>query len=99
MDMRMTRDEAISHGLSRYFTGVPCGNGHISFRYVRGGQCVRCASDRAKAIHKKRQEMLKAAREGKIADVRVTVRLSVHPADESAVKAFALALNMQRGLK
>lgn len=39
----ITKQEAISLGLKRYFTGKPCVNGHISERYAnRGNQCVAC---------------------------------------------------------
>lgn len=39
----MTRKEAISLGLERYFTGRPCPHGHIAMRRVSGA-CVECAN-------------------------------------------------------
>lgn len=34
--------EAIKHGLSRYFTGSPCKNGHISQRATKTRNCLTC---------------------------------------------------------
>lgn len=36
------RSTALSLGLSRYFLGIPCPQGHISERLVRNYECVRC---------------------------------------------------------
>lgn len=36
------RDDAMRAGLKKYFTGIPCVNGHISERYVRGYECIAC---------------------------------------------------------
>jgi 5-methylcytosine-specific restriction endonuclease McrA len=38
----ITRQQAISSGLKRYFTGKPCKYGHISDRYVSSFQCYEC---------------------------------------------------------
>jgi len=38
----ISRKEAIAQGLSRYFTGEPCGHGHIDERYVSGRGCHTC---------------------------------------------------------
>lgn len=48
----VTKKEAIELSLTRYFTGNPCLNGHISQRYLRG-QCCVCSSDYTKFYHKK----------------------------------------------
>jgi len=36
------RQEALSQGLKRYFTGLPCKHGHYSFRYTKTSQCNAC---------------------------------------------------------
>jgi hypothetical protein len=36
------REFAIYFGQDRYFTGTPCGRGHVTYRYVRGGACLDC---------------------------------------------------------
>lgn len=42
-----TKSEAISLGLDRFFTGKPCKNGHIDFRYAKGDSpCLQCCRDR-----------------------------------------------------
>lgn len=38
----ITRAEARRAGLNRYFTGVPCKNGHVDFRYTASGACKGC---------------------------------------------------------
>lgn len=38
----INREQAITAGLKKYFTGVPCKNGHISERYVSGYFCLMC---------------------------------------------------------
>lgn len=42
------RKQAIIGGSSRYFTGKPCGRGHLAERYTSNGGCVVCV-DAAKA--------------------------------------------------
>jgi hypothetical protein len=38
----LNRKAAIAAGLSKYFTGKPCKNGHISPRYTASGTCETC---------------------------------------------------------
>ena len=38
----ISRKEAKSRGLKKYFTGKPCKHGHIAERYVDGGGCKDC---------------------------------------------------------
>jgi 5-methylcytosine-specific restriction endonuclease McrA len=44
----VSRAAAISQGLSRYFTGKPCKQGHVAERTVVGG-CIVCRENRKKA--------------------------------------------------
>jgi hypothetical protein len=37
------RGDAKALKLKRYFTGKPCGNGHLSERTVNNGTCIECA--------------------------------------------------------
>jgi len=41
----ISRDEAISAGLNKYFTGIECKNGHIDERHVTGRCCVSCSAE------------------------------------------------------
>ncbi|WP_416367040.1 HNH endonuclease [Rhodopseudomonas palustris] len=38
----VSRRDAIARGLRLYFTGVPCGRGHLSHRIVKNWACVEC---------------------------------------------------------
>lgn len=39
----ITRQAALAIHQLRYFTGIPCGRGHVAERYVRSGSCLACA--------------------------------------------------------
>jgi hypothetical protein len=42
----ISREEAKAQGLTRYFTGKPCRNGHLAERYVGGNTpCVVCDAE------------------------------------------------------
>lgn len=38
----VTRPTAKTHGLKKYFTGLPCKQGHISEKYTTSGSCIQC---------------------------------------------------------
>lgn len=38
---------ARAKGLTRYFLGKPCSNGHIAERYTKSGACVQCSKARS----------------------------------------------------
>ena len=38
----VTREQADKQGLKRYFTGLPCKNGHLSERKITSGDCLEC---------------------------------------------------------
>lgn len=42
----ISRREAKSRALLRYFTGKPCKQGHLTERYVSSTRCIRCVADR-----------------------------------------------------
>lgn len=44
----ISRAEAISLGLTRYFTGMPCPNGHVAPRIVSNGSCHVCSLEKGK---------------------------------------------------
>lgn len=52
----ITRKEALGRGLTQYFTGRPCGRGHIaprSAKPTRYGNCIEC--ERIRELDKRRQ--------------------------------------------
>lgn len=44
-ELPATREEALALGLTRYFTGQPCKNGHIAERYESSGHCAECVRE------------------------------------------------------
>lgn len=38
----VSRSDALSLTLTRYFTGEPCTHGHVAERYTRDGRCTEC---------------------------------------------------------
>ncbi len=40
--MVIGRSEAISRGMKSYFTGIPCKNGHLCNRTIKGHRCIQC---------------------------------------------------------
>lgn len=44
---RVARADAVAHGLPRYFTGLPCANGHIAQRNTKNRECISCALERS----------------------------------------------------
>jgi hypothetical protein len=42
------RHAAIKEGNTKYFTGKPCRQGHVVYRYTKSGMCAQCSSVRAK---------------------------------------------------
>lgn len=56
------RAEAIKLGLSHYFTGKPCKNGHISERNTYGRGCMKCNKDKVEAYNKKNAEIISKKR-------------------------------------
>lgn len=38
----ISRDEARKSELTRFFSGLPCKNGHLSERNTKGGYCIAC---------------------------------------------------------
>lgn len=41
----ISREDARARGLKRYFTGVPCNNGHVTERNVKKGACFMCEAE------------------------------------------------------
>lgn len=41
-DLPNSPEVARALGLTRYFTGKPCRNGHIAPRRVQDGRCIAC---------------------------------------------------------
>jgi hypothetical protein len=48
----ISRSEAKNKGLSQYFTGTPCKNNHLAYRYVQSGSCSACIKSHSAGIEK-----------------------------------------------
>lgn len=55
----VTRKEAIARGLKRYFTGKPCKNGHVDWRYVCDHSCAACMRAKVARQRKANPEKVK----------------------------------------
>ena len=47
---------AVDAGLSRYFTGVACKNGHVAERVVANNSCIECLKDAVRRYQQKNPE-------------------------------------------
>lgn len=56
----ISRQEAKARGLVRYFTGIPCKNGHIAERYTKKSTCVVCKLEANRATAAADPEAAKA---------------------------------------
>jgi hypothetical protein len=70
---------ARENGLTRYYTGEPCQNGHTSGRYTKSGVCVGCASGR----------VFRHAARKRSKDAKITLDIFV-PADFTMAQRTAL---------
>ena len=60
---KMTRREAATSGLNKFYTGRPCIHGHDAERYTLTGICVECAKYKAKQSYQEHARLLREARE------------------------------------
>ena len=90
--MVLTRAEATTQGLKKYWDGKPCKNGHDTGRYTSSGVCIGCLNGYRKYTS---AADLAAAR---LARGVVAVRVECHQDDQQAVHDFAAALLTARGV-
>ncbi|MFS7359005.1 hypothetical protein AB6896_09045 [Rahnella inusitata] len=57
----ITRVDAATAGINKYYTGHKCKKGHLSERYVLSGTCVQCAIESADRHRQEVTNILKAA--------------------------------------
>ena len=53
------RSEARKEGIKRFFSGVPCVNGHTTYRLVVNGTCVECSRINCLKISRKKSKLKK----------------------------------------
>ena len=100
-----TRKEAMMAGENTYFTGKPCKNGHMSYRYVQSGTCYDCIN----STNISPDSPTAAARERRLTEVAATlqaknlvkenlalVKVRLFAADREGVALVAFALATMR---
>ncbi len=70
----ITKREAAAQGLSRYFTGQPCGRGHVAQRFVSTRSCVDCQNAHSRDWKKAHVESQTASKRQWTAKNREKVR-------------------------
>jgi hypothetical protein len=89
----VSRDDAITLGLKRFFTGSPCKFGHISERSTASGSCLVCAAAASNRWRMRNPQRAKEVRENHYARHRTRRNASSrkwrvnHPQEYAASKA------------
>lgn len=91
----VTRQEAIAGRLSRYYTGKPCKNGHISERYTRISACIGCMRPSFDAVDIQARRDTRERLSAVLASM-MKIHIRLHPDDVSLFEANALAAAMVR---
>lgn len=66
MTSPLNRSEAVQLGEIKYFTGKPCSNNHIDFRYTSNKTCVSCSRERMNSyFHKYKNDLAFRLKKGK----------------------------------
>jgi len=55
----ISRQQALTESLPRYYTGKPCKHGHISERFINNSQCYQCFYNSMKRNAEKRNALLR----------------------------------------
>jgi hypothetical protein len=66
----ITLQEARARGLKKYFTGVPCSNGHTTERSVAARRCLECIRESSSAKKDYRKQWLKENKDQNLATKR-----------------------------
>lgn len=89
MEPYISRGEAKLRQLSQYFTGVPCKNGHLTYRYTSSGACSGCIRAHNQPTYDQTAIERKAA---KAQLVQVRLRCFVSDRNVLAASAWAMAV-------
>ena len=87
----VNRADAKVRQLSQYFTGIPCKNGHLTYRYTSSGACSGCIREHNKPPS---DQTTRARREAKA--LLVQVRLRCYEVDRDALAAAVWSFAMMR---
>lgn len=87
----LSRKEAQEQGKKTYFTGQPCKNSHVAYRYVKNGACSECVK-----IANGGTGTPEAGPRREAKAQLVTVRVRCHDSDREYVAAAVWALAVMR---
>lgn len=83
----LTREEARRHGEPKYFTGIPCKNGHVTYRYTQSGTCSACIRSYSSSPETLQQDQRRRDNLSRL----VTFRARVADIDQSFISEMVLA--------
>ena len=100
-----TRKQAMIDGENTYFTGKPCKNGHMSYRYVQSGTCYDCINATRLAPNSptstsREQRLSEAAKllqaKNLVKENLALVKVRLYAAERDGVALIAFALATMR---
>lgn len=96
-----SRAAALAAGAKKYFTGQPCENGHVTYRYTQNWGCSACALVRA-AVRRKRASATRRARNAPemrrnaaLAEMK-WIDVAAHPHHVARIRKLAEGLMQKR---
>jgi hypothetical protein len=60
---KITRTEAATLGLNKYYTGIACRNGHVCERYTVNGACVDCNANHSIVQRQRIRRLMSTAKQ------------------------------------
>lgn len=87
----VNRADAKVRQLSQYFTGIPCKNGHLTYRYTSSGACSGCIRENNRPLS---DQATTARKEAKA--LLVQVRLRCYEVDRDALSAAVWSFAVMR---
>ena len=87
----VNRADAKVRQLSQYFTGIPCKNGHLTYRYTSSGACSGCIRENNRPLS---DQATTARKEAKA--LLVQVRLRCYEVDREALAAAVWSFAVMR---
>lgn len=90
MQPYMSRSEAKMRGMSQYFTGIPCKNGHTTYRYTASGACAGCIREYNRPVENSTMQIRKRLR-----DEFVQKRFRLYETDHSLFLASVWAKGLE----
>jgi hypothetical protein len=94
----ITRQQALAQGLTHYFTGNPCRNGHVSIRGARKWNCLECDRNCKSKERQRDPERVRANERRTAAKHRQSKRQATHEwrkRNQDRLKAYSQAFRIR----